>query len=317
MNYNDTHDPNQPLQWWFQESHEGMILFIVFYGLACRWGKCIGCNLYLQESSRPINCLCLMNQIDTVFKNPDVLARRNEIKKVIISNNGSILDEKSFSSTALMYFIALMGRHLPAAKILSIESRPEYVDDAELEFLSRARRDTQLDNIEIAVGVEAFSTYFRNDKLKKGLDIDTFEKFVEKVAPYQFAIKCYFMFKPVRMTDSEAIFDIHQAIDYLSSVIRRYGVVVNLHLNPTYVAKGTWLEKEFREGRYTPPRLKDVARAVLWAEETPLTVFVGLYDEGLAVDGGSFVKPGDEKLVRLLDEFNKTQNYKLLTNGNK
>lgn len=313
MNYNDGHDPNQPLQWWFQESHEGTILFIVFYSLACRWGKCIGCNLYLQESSRPVNCLCLMNQIDAIFKNREVLARADDIKKIIISNNGSILDRKSFSPTALMYFIALMGRHLPLAKVLSIESRPEYVDEAEINFLAQARNDFNLTNIEIAVGFEAFSTYWRNDRLKKGMDIDTFERFVGKVAPYYFAIKCYFMFKPVQMTDEEAIFDIHQAIDYLSSVAKRYEVAVNLHLNPTYVARGTRLEKDFQEGRYSPPCLDDVVRAVLWAKNSNITVFVGLYDEGLAVDGGSFLRLGDEKLVAVLRNFNRTQNYDLLT----
>ena len=37
-----------------------------------------------------------------------------------------------------------------------------------------------------------------------------------------------------------------------------------------------------------------------------------LYDEGLAVPGGSFLRPGDESLVKRLEEFNRTQNYDLL-----
>lgn len=275
----------------------------------------MGCNLYLQESSKEVNCLCLMNQIDSVFKNPTIMERQGEIKKVIISNNGSILDQKSFSSTALMYFIALMGRNLPNAKTLSIETRPEYVDDAELEFLARARRDSNLDNIEIAVGIEAYSSYFRNDKLGKGLVLSTFEEFVDKVSVYNFAIKCYFMFKPVRMTSEEAVFDIHQAIDYLSGVAKRYHAKINIHLNPTYVARGTWLEKEYNEGRYTPPRLKDVVRAVVWGIGSPLTIFVGLYDEGLAVPGGSFIRPDneeDQQIVDMLEQFNQTQDYDIL-----
>ncbi|WYD79857.1 MAG: hypothetical protein V8K32_11130 [Candidatus Electrothrix gigas] len=35
--HDDKHDPNKPAQWWFQESDEGLILFIVFYSQACRW----------------------------------------------------------------------------------------------------------------------------------------------------------------------------------------------------------------------------------------------------------------------------------------
>ena len=43
--YDDDHDKSVPIEMWFQESHEGLILFVVFYSQACRWSQCTGCNL--------------------------------------------------------------------------------------------------------------------------------------------------------------------------------------------------------------------------------------------------------------------------------
>ena len=114
------------------------------------------------------------------------------------------------------------------------------------------------------------------------------------------------------MTDAEAATDIHKAIDYLDHTASRYAIEINMHLNPTYVAAGTMLARAFREKVYAPPQLADVARAVRHARGKRLSVFVGLSDEGLAVDGGSFIRPGDEPLVTGLEQFNCTQDYDIL-----
>jgi radical SAM enzyme (TIGR01210 family) len=311
--FNDSHNPNRPLQFWFQESHEGVILFIVFYTQACRYGRCVGCNLYQQQSPHPIDRLCLIRQIDQVFHDEDILARSQEVNKIILSNNGSILDEQTFSSTALTYFMFLVGQHFPFTRVLSLETRPEYVSLREMEFLSHIRQETILENIEIAIGVEAFSDHIRNVRFNKNLSIEAIEHLIERVSAYHFGVKCYFMFKPVsHMTTIEAINDIQSAIDFLDGCAQKYNVDINLHLNPTYVARGTCLASEFLQGLYEPPYLIDIVQAVKLGKGKRLNIFVGLNDEGLAVEGGSFLRAGDEGLVKTLEEFNKTQNYALL-----
>ena len=138
---------------WFQESNEGTILFVVFYTQACRWSRCLGCNLPSRMSSEHISFRHIMAQVDYVFREPEVVMRRDEITKVIISNNGSILDEATFSSTALMYLLAHLNLNLPRLAVLRVETRPEYVDVAELEFLSRALSESETQtHLEIAVG---------------------------------------------------------------------------------------------------------------------------------------------------------------------
>lgn len=312
--FNEVHDENKPAEMWFQKSNEGLILFVVFYSQACRWSRCISCNLPSKMSKRHVGYKSLISQIDYVFSDPELLRQKEAIRKIIISNNGSVLDEVTFSSTALIYLMAKLNLAFSNLAIVSMETRPEYVEIEELEFLSRALKegDTPTE-LEIAIGFEAFDDTIRNDIFQKGLTLGFFENLVKKIAPYKFRLKCYFMQKPVaEMSDEEAIADTRQGIDYLSTIAETYKVEINMHLNPTYVAKGTLLEESFKNGLYTPPKLIDVAKAVQHGRGKNISIFIGLYDEGLAVEGGSFIGPEDKELVKQLELFNKTQNYRIL-----
>ncbi|MBA4386407.1 MAG: hypothetical protein C0404_00395 [Verrucomicrobia bacterium] len=312
--FDNSHDPAVPAQMWFQQSEEGEILFIVFYSMACRWSRCLGCNLPSKMSSMHVPFQDLMAQVDHVFSSPEVLARRMAFRKVIVSNNGSVLDEKTFSSTALMYLLAKLNLHLPNLAILSIETRPEYVDLPELEFLRRALAEGATPTeLEIAIGFEAFDDRIRNEVFNKGLTLDVFRRLVGDIAPFGYRLKCYFMQKPVPgMTDEEAMADICRAIDFLDGIARESGIHINMHLNPTYAASGTRLGDAFTRKEYAPPHLRDVAAAVLHAKGKRLTIYVGLSDEGLAVPGGSFIRPGDEPLIAALEQFNRTQDHDVL-----
>ncbi len=312
--FDEEHDQTLPAQMWFQESDEGLILFIVFYTQACRWSRCLGCNLPSKVSQNHVPYKSLMAQIDKVFADPGVRSRRPSIRKVIVSNNGSVLDEDTFSSTALMYLIAQLNINFPNLAVLSMESRPEYVDLAELEFISRALVEGETPTqLEIAIGFEAFDNRIRNEVFDKGLSLEVFEGLVGKMSPYGYHLKCYFMQKPVPdMSDAEAVADIKNAIDYLGRIANKYDILINMHLNPTYVAAGTAMETAFGEGRYTPPLLEDVAEAVRHAREKSISTFIGLSDEGLAVKGGSFLSQGNAALVEKLELFNRSHDFDII-----
>lgn len=312
--FDQNHDPCRPAQMWFQESSEGLILFVVFYTQACRWSRCLGCNLPSRVSREHVPFKFLMRQVDNLFADPQVQNNCQDIRKVIVSNNGSVLDEDTFSSTALMYLMAKLNLHIPNLAVLCMESRPEYVDMAELEFISRAlvEGDTPT-GLEIAIGFEAFDDHIRNDIFDKGLTLKVFESLAEKMAAYNFALKCYFMQKPVPgISDEEAVDDICRAVDYLNRISNDLGTRINMHLNPTYVATGTALENAFNTGQYYPPRLEDVARAAMAAKGKKLSLFIGLSDEGLALPGGSFLRPDNQWMIKPLEEFNRTQNFTIL-----
>lgn len=314
--FDNIHDPKKPITHFFQETHEGLVLFVIFFTQACRWMRCAGCTLPSTSALRHIDFGDIMDQTHIIFTEPDVLARADDIQKVIVSNQGSVLDEETFPTSALIHFVAKCNKHLPNMRVLTLESRPEYVDDIELEILARALEEGKtLTTLEIAVGVEVFDNDIRNLVFGKGLRLKTLDELVERLAKHGFRLKCYFMFKPVvdaHMTREQAIQDIHEAIRYLSDLTDRIpGSTISIHLNPTYAARGTPLATAFLERKYTPPHLIDVVRAVRFGEGRGIPIFIGMNDEDLAVEGGSFIRPGDEDLLPILHKFNKTQDYSL------
>lgn len=312
--FRDDHNPQLPADYWFQHPSEGLTLFIVLYTQACRWAQCLGCNLPSKVTKHHVHFAHQMKQVDFIFDFLLTPLQKQELSKIILSNNGSVLDEVTLSTTALIYFIAKMNINCPNVSVLSMETRVEYVDLEELEVLSRALKEADVPaDLELAVGFEAFNDTIRNDYFHKGLSLEAFEDLVEKIATYQFKMKVYFMLKPVpQITEQEAIDDVIQGINYLHALSERNKVIINLHLNPTFVAAGTPLEAAFRKGTYQPPTLESVREVILETENKALSVYIGLNDEGLAVSGGSFIRNGDEKLLQLLHEFNRTQDYSLL-----
>jgi len=307
-------DPTRPAQWWFQQSPEGLVLFVVFYSLACRWNRCVGCNLPSMSSLRPVRVRDMVAQVDALFAEAEVRPRFPEVRKFLLSNNGSVLDEVTFPSTVLMHLLVRLALDAPNLEVLTLETRIEYVDWDELAFVARALREKEKPaTVELAIGFEAFDDRIRNRAFVKGLTLARFEKLVESISKQGYRLKCYFMQKPVvGMSDEEAVEDIRRAIDYLDECARRWEVSINMHLNPTYVASGTPLAEAFAKGEYAPPRLADVARAAAHARGKTVSVYIGLNDEGLAAPGGSFIRPGDGELLRQLEAFNRTQDFDLL-----
>lgn len=328
--FDESHNPRLPTEYWFQQTVEGDTFFVVFYTQACRYSKCEGCNLPSKMSLRHVDYKNIMKQINMVFFNVLSNVQKNNLKKIIVSNNGSVLDEDTFSTTALIYLIAKINLECPNVEVVTLETRPEYVEMEELEVISRALREGDIPAaLEIAIGFEAYDDKIRNDYFNKGMSLDKFEEVVRKMREVnirfeakfkndfkKMKLKTYFMLKPVpEMLENQAVEDIHNAIDYLSYMSDKYDIDINMHLNPTYVATGTELETAFNEGRYLPPLLSSVVRAVKYAQGKNISIFVGLNDEDLTVEGGSFIRPGnteDKKLLIILEQFNRTQNYNLL-----
>lgn len=312
--HDEDHNPRLPADYWFQYPTEGLTLFLVMYTRSCRWSRCTGCSLPSKMSNFEVPFSDIIRQTDFIFDYFLSSKQKGELRKIILSNNGSVLDEETYSTTALLYFVAKMNLSCANIDVLTLETRPEYVDMAELEVLHRALREgTAPTALELAVGFEAFDEVIRNEHFQKGLTLEVFEAMVKKIARYQFRLKTYFMLKPTPgLSEEDAIADIVGGIHYLDRLARRYRIPINMHLNPTYVAAGALLEKEFHAGRFTPPLLDSVRRAALAAEGKNISLYIGLNDEGLAVENGSFRRPGDEALIERLHRFNISQDYALL-----
>ncbi|NCU32895.1 MAG: hypothetical protein EOM23_08195 [Candidatus Moranbacteria bacterium] len=280
-------------------------------------------------SQNKISCIDIMKQVDVLFHNILSDEQKDNIHKIIISNNGSVLDENTFSTTALLYIAAKLNLECPNLTTISLETRPEYVDIEELQILCRAFQELDPPAaLELAIGFEAFDEKIRNQDFQKGLDLSKVEKLLSQMAIVNqefikkfkkefksMKLKTYFMLKPVvGISEQEAIVDVCKGIDYLSSLVQKYEVEINMHLNPTYVASGTVLEKNFLAGDYAPPLLESVVQVVKYAEGKNISIYVGINDEGMAVPGGSFNRntTSDRQIIEKLEIFNATQDFSIL-----
>jgi len=314
---NDEHNESTLLDYWWQNSPEGKTLFVVLYTKSCAWNRCEGCNLPMLSSSKSITPQDITKQIDYIFnyiiKDDDV----KNVNKVILSNNGSMFDEKTFPTPLLNYLFLQLAMKLPNLKKVALETRPEFCSDYSLQLidnvLNSLRTEDSKIKIEIAIGFEIFDTKLRNRNFKKGLSFKLFEAFVDNVIPYGYEIKTYFMLKPIiGMTEEEGKEDIIKAIDYIDKIRKEKNATINIHLNPTYAARETILEEAFYKGTFVPPKIPTVIELLIYANKKGIEIFTGLNDEGLAVEGGTCLRTKDLKYVDPIEDFNQSQNSKKL-----
>ena len=315
--FNDGHDSSLPADHWFQDTLEGEAFFLILYTHACLWSVCQGCNLPALGSRTPVPADMLKRQIDHAFRELLPPQRARGLGKMILSNNGSVLDERTFPTEALEYFVRELASRCPNTKVLTLESRSEYVDASELDLLAAILREKVSSAVvELALGFEAFDDDIRNKVFRKGLTLKNFEKTAALAAAHGFHLKAYFMLKPVAgLSEEAAVEDVARGMEYLDALAAKHKVAINMHLNPTYAAKGTALGDAFLTGTYAPPLLDSLRRAALRAKGKRISLYLGLYDENQAVPGGSFIRPGDEALLERLKEFNRTQDFGLLELG--
>ena len=165
------------------------------------------------------------------------------------------------------------------------------------------------------MGYETQDERIRNGVLRKGLSEETFQRVAELLAAKDVRLKAYVLIKPdASLSEAQAVTEAVRTLKHLRDTGRRLGLEVAAHLNPTYVARGSALEEEFRLKHYQPPRLWSVVDIVSRLEGQGLAIHVGLDTEGLAVRGGTFRNCGrcDRRVRAALRDFSSSQDYGLL-----
>jgi radical SAM enzyme (TIGR01210 family) len=303
-------------QSWIYKIPKGKGLFLVLYTKKCQYAKCIGCNLHLLGAQNNVGSNLINQQIHKAIGEELLEPEKREIKEVILSNNGSTFDERTLPLANLLYFVSRVSHQLPNLETIIFETRIEYVTPLALKQIKDTLAfDRKNIKIELAVGVELFDDENRNKHYKKGLSLEELEKFAEKIKLMGIKLRCYLMYKPLAgMSREQADDDITKAVAYFNRLSDKYNIEITLHINPTFVAIGTSLVQAFERGEYTPPDLADLKKLLLSFAGSlmNINIYVGLNDEGLAVPGGSFIKPGCERDLERLRKFNFTGDFELL-----
>jgi len=336
----DNHDPEKPIFTWFQDTPIGKELFVVFYTQKCEWSRCSFCTLPSESSTQLVHKDSVRAQCDHVFENLNNW-QKNSIKRIFLSNNGSILNQDIMSPESLRYICEMAYKELPNLEIICLETRFDTVEDFELEehlslyaswhdiYIKEHRKAKEPVQLQISAGYETQDTYLRNNVLCKGYSEEEVVSFFElcksvtdkhnQINSRQIQILSdeYVMLKPaVGMTDEEAEIESFHTIAHLDALGKQYNIPISIRLNPTFVAKGSELYDEFQKGNYKPSTLQSVVNVLLMCckANINLPIFVGLNEEGLSADHSfTFLRESDDyKYMSALVEFNKDQDYSAL-----
>jgi len=337
---NDNHNPEKPIFTWFQDTPIGKELFVVFYTQKCEWSRCSFCTLPSESATSLVHKDAIRAQCDYVFENLNNWQKKS-IKRIFLSNNGSILNQDIVSPESLRYICEMAYKELPNLEIICLETRFDTVEDFELEehlslysswhdiYKKEHREARDPVKLQISAGYETQDTHLRNNVLCKGYseeEVVDFFKLCSVITnkhnkhnsrQIQILSDEYVMLKPaVGMTDKEAEYESFQTIAHLAALGEKYNIPVSVRLNPTFVAKGSELYNEFNKGNYTPPTFKNVVNVLLMCckNKIDIPIFVGLNEEGLGAEKSfTFLRESDDyKYMSALVEFNKNQDYNAL-----
>ncbi len=308
-------EAGKPIMFWFYDSLLGNSLFLVLYGPKCRYklekGGCAGCNLpTVSADDQSLNDDDIKRQVDNTFEKDLSESEKESIKEIVLSNNGSILDPKTISRETLLYTVEKTIKSLPNLKKIIFETRiDDYTDFEQLETLSKQAKKLNDDiSLELAVGFEIFDDELRNGYYKKGIDKLTLEKKVQQLQRTNVSLKIYMMYKAVPdkyMDIDAAIDDINKASNYFAELAKQYGIKINLHINPTYLATGTQLYKDYKNGLYTPLTIPDIRKMFENLDiREEISYYISLNDEGLTDDRLSNQSDYEEYL-ELKEQINK------------
>lgn len=134
----------------------------------------------------------------------------NDYPVVCLYNLGSIFNENEISSSAVKYMFKSLNKHKKVEKVI-VESRAEYITDKALKNI----KDVYSGMVEVGIGVESTNKTIRELCHHKGIDdLKIIKSSIKKLHKYGFKALAYINFKPVFLTEKEAVVDaIQTAID--------------------------------------------------------------------------------------------------------
>ncbi len=286
-------------------------LVISFYAQRCQF-ECSFCNLPEASHDEPLSVEQIERQIDWVF---DKYANNlDKFRQLSVGNEGSILDRQRFPKDAMEYLLQNASEKLPYLEVLSLETRPEYINR---EKIIETLQMTNAKKIDVTVGFESQDDYIREVILKKNMKKNIFEKKVKLLGELGIRLTSYVLLKPSpTMSEEDGIEEAKATIEYLYKICQKYNTEIIIYLNPVYVAKGSALAKEFALHKYKPPKIESVLKVIAQTRDlNNIPIYTGLWSENNAETYGDYTYTPNFKLKikEGIKQFNKTQDFTSLS----
>ena len=282
-------------------------LVVSLYAQKCPF-QCSFCNLPLKSSTEFVSSDSLKQQIDLAFER-----YKNELtsfQQLSIGVEGSILDKERFPLEVMTYLLK-QTKSLSSLKVLSLETRPEYISSASLENILNS---THASLVDVTIGFETQDDYLREVTLNKSIRRKKFESKIKILGEMGVRMTSYVLLKPgSTMSEKEGIQEAILTIQYLVETCRKYGTDLIIYMNPVYVAEGSPLAEEFFRSHYIPVRIQSALQVILETRELGIPIYTGLWSENNTNGYGDYTihSDYDPALRNAIKKFNQTQDFSL------
>ena len=289
-------DSNKPVSMWTEKDrlrgYPEATAVVIFRTAGCSWYRFSSCSMcgYFNDISPNVSIDQLKKQIDSLA------AFIGDIKVLKVFTSGSFLDPMEFPTEARNYFLEKISGKI--SKLL-VESRTEYITRENLsEF-----KDSGIDTM-IAIGLETANDDIMKNIINKG---STFRKYLnaaEVTSSLSMELRTYLLFKPLFLSEKNAIADILESISKVS------GITDDVSVNPMNIQRNTLVEKYWKKGMYRPPRLWSIAKILLESRGNGCEVIS--YPTGGNSIRGAHNDAVDKKLLELIYTSSLEQNFEEL-----
>lgn len=271
-------DLRRPAWYEIGPSRSGYRLVIGLAGRGCTYrrenpiGGCNFCGLNA-GSSRDANADDLYEQFKNALKTPEISDHpmRSYVSMIEFLNDGSWFQDQEVPPRAreqILWDVSNMSN----IGLVVVESRPEYITQKKVE---KALLDINFhQKLSIAIGIESENAFINLFCNNKGNTIDKFEHVLQFLQPYQnrIGVIAYNLFKPAFLTEREALEDSLNLARTLDGLQKKYGVDIEMKVEPTVVAKGTLIALLHKDGTYTPPSYWTIAELIAKICEANLSI---------------------------------------------
>ena len=283
-------------------------LVIAFYAQKCPF-QCSYCSLPTKSHHEPLPVNQIKQQIDWSFE--QYANELSSFQQLSVGNEGSILDRERFPKEAIVYLLE-QAQALSSLKVLSLETRPEYILPATMEEIFHL---THADIVDVTIGFETQNDHLREVILNKTIRRKTFEAKIKLLGKMGVRLTSYVLLKPgPTMSEEEGIKEAILTIEYLAELCQKFGTDLVIYLNPVYVAKGTPLAKAFLLHQYKPVRIQSVVQVIAETHYLNVPIYTGLWSENNTDGYGDYTvhKDYQPEIRNALKQFYKTQDFDLL-----
>lgn len=247
----------------------------------------------------------------------------NDYPVVCVYNLGSLLNENEINEEAVQYIFSSLNQFKGVKKVI-IESRAEYVTEKAIKNIV----DVYDGVVEIGIGVESTNNLIREICHHKGIDnVKTIQNAVDIIHRWNFKALAYINFKPIFLTESEAIDDAIQ-----TSVDCFYMNFDAISIEPTSLQDYSLANKLYQIGQYRVPWLwsiRDIVKGVYDKVNDNVDLRIGGYfdeeilsgSQGVGFNSKNEIFPHmtslncdkcSKKLIECIKRYNMTYDIKTL-----